>query len=146
MDCEKLIKYRKMQDLTQEKMAKRLGIAHSGYVRLENGYREPSLTVLRRISEITGYSVESLIYCDKDAEEPLPLEELEAYKAISFSLIKTLCVAPEARRLGRNERDINYITLKKLDRMLKSLSQKTKRDYHDAVMAEKKRRGLEIGI
>lgn len=137
-DFEKLKAYRKAKNLTQEKMAKMLGIAHSGYVCIENGYKEPSLSVLKKISEITGYSAESLIYRRDTDETLLQPEELEAYRALSFSLIKTLCVAPEARRLGRNERDINDMSLKKLRRMLKNVSAKAKKEYESAVSAERK--------
>ena len=133
MNCEMLKKYRESKNLTQEKMAKQLGIAHSGYVCVENGYKEPSLSVLKRMSEVTGFPISSLIYENGESEGLLPLEELRAYKAISFNLLKTLCVAPEGKRLGRNERDINDITLKKLRRMLESISGKEIREYEKAV-------------
>ncbi len=133
MNCEKLKKYREMKNLTQEKMASKLGIAHSGYVCVENGYKEPSLSVLKRISEVTGYPVEALIYENDDEKNPLPLDELDNYKAISFNLVKTLCVAPEAKRLGRNERDINELALKKLNYMIKSISGKAKKEYETAL-------------
>ena len=115
MNCEKLKQYREMKNLTQQKMARQIGIAHSGYVCVENGYKEPSLSVLKRISEVTGYSVQSLIYESEEDIRPQPLDELETYRAISFNLVKTLCVAPEAKKLGRNERDINELALKKLN-------------------------------
>ena len=133
MNCEKLKEYRSLKNLTQEKMARQLGIAHSGYVCVENGYKEPSLSVLKRISEVTGYSVESLIYDNEEDARPGPFEELETYKAISFNLVKTLCVAPEAKRLGRNERDINELSLKKLNYMIKSISGKAKKEYETAM-------------
>ena len=146
MNYEKLKRYREEKHLTQEKMARQLGIAHSGYVCVENGYKEPSLSVLKRISEITGYSLESLIYESEYEEKPLPTEELEAYKAISFSLIKKLCVAPEAKRLGRNEREIDDLTLKKMNYMLKSLGGKEKREYERAIRMKKERGGFDVGI
>ena len=146
MNCEKLKTYREMKNLTQEKMAKALGIAHSGYVCLENGYKEPSLAVLKRMSEVTGYPIESLIYRTDEEERAVPADELEAYKAISFSLVKTLCVAPEARRLGRTERDIDDLTLKKLALMLKSLSGKAKKEYERAVKMRKERGCFDVGI
>ena len=40
MNCEILKRYRESRNLTQEKMARQLGIAHSGYVCVENGYKE----------------------------------------------------------------------------------------------------------
>lgn len=133
MNCEKLRKYREMKNLTQQKMASKLGIAHSGYVCVENGYKEPSLSVLKRISEVTGYPIEALIYENDDEKSPLPLDELEIYRAISFNLVKTLCVAPEAKRLGRTDRDINELAFKKLNYMIKSMSGKVKKEYEAAL-------------
>ena len=89
--------------------------------------------MLKRISEVTGYPIHSLVYEDGECDYLLPLEELKAYKAISFNLLKTLCVAPEGKRLGRNERDINDMTLKKLRRMLEGISGKDIREYEKAV-------------
>lgn len=146
MNYQKLKKYREEKNLTQEKMARQLGIAHSGYVCVENGYKEPSLSVLKRMSEITGYSFDSLINETDVNETPMPSDELEAYKAISFNLVKTLCVAPEARRLGRSERDIDDLALKKLKLMLKSLSGKEKREYERAVNMRRERGGFDAGI
>lgn len=133
MNCEKLRKYREMKNLTQQKMASKLGIAHSGYVCVENGYKEPSLSVLKRISEVTGYPIEALVYENDDEKSPLPLDELEIYRAISFNLVKTLCVAPEAKRLGRTDRDINELAFKKLNYMIKSMSGKVKKEYEAAL-------------
>ena len=133
MNCEKLKQYREMKNLTQQKMARQIGIAHSGYVCVENGYKEPSLSVLKRISEVTGYSVQSLIYESEEDIRPQPLDELETYRAISFNLVKTLCVAPEAKKLGRNERDINELALKKLNYMIKSISGKARKEYEAAL-------------
>ena len=133
MNCEKLKKYREMKNLTQQRMAKQIGIAHSGYVCVENGYKEPSLSVLKRISEVTGYPIQSLIYESEEDVRPQPLDELETYRAISFNLVKTLCVAPEAKRLGRNERDINELALKKLNYMIRSISGKARKEYEAAL-------------
>ena len=133
MNCEKLKKYREMKNLTQQRMAKQIGIAHSGYVCVENGYKEPSLSVLKRISEVTGYPIQSLIYESDEDVRPQPLDELETYRAISFNLVKTLCVAPEAKRLGRNERDINELALKKLNYMIRSISGKARKEYEAAL-------------
>ena len=133
MNCEKLKQYREMKNLTQQKMARQIGIAHSGYVCVENGYKEPSLSVLKRISEVTGYSVQSLIYESEEDMRPQPLDELETYRAISFNLVKTLCVAPEAKKLGRNERDINELALKKLNYMIRSISGKARKEYEAAL-------------
>lgn len=133
MNCEKLRKYREMKNLTQQKMASKLGIAHSGYVCVENGYKEPSLSVLKRISEVTGYPIEALIYENDDEKDVFPLDELEIYRAISFNLVKTLCVAPEAKRLGRTDRDINELAFKKLNYMIKSMSGKVKKEYEAAL-------------
>ncbi len=133
MNCEKLRKYREMKNLTQQKMASKLGIAHSGYVCVENGYKEPSLSVLKRISEVTGYPIEALVYENEEEKIPLPFDELEIYRAISFNLVKTLCVAPEAKRLGRTDRDINELAFKKLNYMIKSMSGKAKKEYEAAL-------------
>ena len=114
-------------------MAKQIGIAHSGYVCVENGYKEPSLSVLKRISEVPGYPIQSLIYESDEDVRPQPLDELETYRAISFNLVKTLCVAPEAKRLGRNERDINELALKKLNYMIRSISGKARKEYEAAL-------------
>ena len=133
MNCEKLKQYREMKNLTQQKMARQIGIAHSGYVCVENGYKEPSLSVLKRISEVTGYPIQSLIYESEEDVRPQPLDELETYRAISFNLVKTLCVAPEAKKLGRNERDINELALKKLNYMIKSISGKARKEYEAAL-------------
>ncbi len=142
MNYQILKNYRESRNITQKIMAKKLGIAHSGYVCVENGYKEPSLAVIKRISELTGYSLESLIYNSDEKEKESPIDELLAYKAVSFNLVKTLCVAPEAKRLGRSEIDIDDIALKKLNKMISALNVKTKKEYETAVNMRKKGFGI----
>jgi transcriptional regulator with XRE-family HTH domain len=133
VNVNKLKEYRQINNLTQEQMAKRLGIAHSGYVCIEKGYREPSLSVLKRMAEITGYSAESLIYETEEDEKTAREDELNAYKLITFKLIKTHCVQPGASKLSKSESEINDIVLSKINYMLTNISGKMKKEYETAV-------------
>lgn len=49
---DKLIEFRKMHNLTQRQIAKKLGITHSGYSKYERGQREPGLEVLVKLAEL----------------------------------------------------------------------------------------------
>ncbi|KFZ26606.1 MAG: HTH-type transcriptional regulator ImmR [Candidatus Izimaplasma bacterium HR2] len=49
---ERLIEFRKMYNLTQRQIAKKLGITHSGYSKYERGLREPGLEVLVKLAEL----------------------------------------------------------------------------------------------
>lgn len=71
---EKLLKIRRLLDLTQEQLAERVShlpsAPHPGHIsRFEQGLREPNLIYLLEMSRLSGASLESLL----DDEQELDL-------------------------------------------------------------------------
>lgn len=58
---KKLIELRKQKKLTQEAVAKKLGIPRGTYSNYELGKREPDLETLKRIADFHGVSVDELL-------------------------------------------------------------------------------------
>lgn len=57
-----LIELRKKAGLTQEQMARLIGIDRGFYAHIEKGRRTPSLPVALRIAQILGRSVEEIFW------------------------------------------------------------------------------------
>ncbi|MBQ6296149.1 MAG: helix-turn-helix transcriptional regulator [Selenomonadaceae bacterium] len=67
---------RKAAGLTQAQLAEKTGITQSGYTRYERGINDPSISTLKKLSEILNVSLDWLIgtrYCGEPRED---LEEL----------------------------------------------------------------------
>lgn len=58
---KKLIELRKQKKLTQEAVAKKLGIPRGTYSNYELGKREPDLETLKRIADFHGVSIDELL-------------------------------------------------------------------------------------
>ena len=58
---ERLYNARIKQGLTQGEVAKLVPMTQSSYSRIENGFQEPNLTQLKRLSEVLNTSVDYLL-------------------------------------------------------------------------------------
>lgn len=61
---EKIRNIRELKNLTQEYMAKKLGITQAGYSKIETGTTKVSYSKLLEISEVLGVKVEELLAFD----------------------------------------------------------------------------------
>ena len=59
--CKRLIELRKQFNLTQQQVAKRLGITQPSYIRYELGNSEPTLENLVKLADIFDVSVDYLL-------------------------------------------------------------------------------------
>ncbi len=59
--------YRALHDLTQEKLAERLGVTRQTVISIENGRYDPSLTLAFRIARLFNTTIEDIF---SDAREP----------------------------------------------------------------------------
>lgn len=57
----RLIEQRKLERLTQQQMAEKLGITQPSYIRYENGSSQPSLETLVKIADIFDVSIDYLL-------------------------------------------------------------------------------------
>lgn len=66
MDYEKLgnniRNLRVKADMTQDDLAKRIGVCRSFVTYLEQGFRKPNTEMLLRISKVFGVTIDSLIH------------------------------------------------------------------------------------
>ena len=95
---KELIKHRKAMNLTQDQLGEKLGVSKMQIYRYENDYIQPSIDVLKRMADLFGVSVDSLIehqseivhtrdLSDKQIEllkESLTLNPSELDKVLSF--------------------------------------------------------------
>ncbi len=66
----KLIRLRKDRKLTQQQVAKKLGITRSFYGMIETGDRNPNLDLARRIAELFGTDIETIFF-DENCNDAL---------------------------------------------------------------------------
>lgn len=59
--CERLKKEREKRGLTQEEMAKAIGVGQTAYCYFENGMRVPSIAVLIQIADYCNVSIDYLV-------------------------------------------------------------------------------------
>ncbi|MBQ7467093.1 MAG: helix-turn-helix transcriptional regulator [Clostridia bacterium] len=59
--CEKLYELRKQSNLTQQQVAKKLGITQPSYIRYEIGNSEPTLENLVKLADLFDVSVDYLL-------------------------------------------------------------------------------------
>jgi transcriptional regulator with XRE-family HTH domain len=74
---EKLLKIRRLLDLTQEQLAERFShlpsAPHPGHIsRFEQGLREPNLIYLLEISRLSGISLECILDDAQEVPDRLP--------------------------------------------------------------------------
>ncbi len=65
-----LLTYRKNKGLSQKEVADYIGLSPSGYSRVESGERNPSVDILRKLSELYGVSVDAILGRSDDAADP----------------------------------------------------------------------------
>ena len=61
MFCENLKNARKFCEMTQKQVAEKLGVVESCYANWEQGRTEPSIEMLRKLSDILKISLDDLI-------------------------------------------------------------------------------------
>lgn len=59
---EAIKQVRKGKGIKQKTVAMEIGLDQSNYNKIENGKREPSVDVLKKISDILGVSIDDLLY------------------------------------------------------------------------------------
>lgn len=62
MNSEKLKKARKKMRLSQKDVAKKLGISRSMYTLIENGNRNPSIKVLKKMINVFGDQINDIFF------------------------------------------------------------------------------------
>ncbi len=84
--ANKLIKYRKNKQLTQQELAERAGAGISQMRRYEKGSSSPTLEVIRNLALTLGVSADDLIFDDKEriaSGKTLNQELLRQFEMIS---------------------------------------------------------------
>jgi len=59
--CDRLIEQRKLNKLTQRKVAESLGITQPSYIRYEKGDSEPTLENLVKLADLFDVSIDYLL-------------------------------------------------------------------------------------
>ena len=112
MDISKNIKkIRKEKGILQKEAAAAVGLNHSNYNKMENGHREPSVSVLKKLSDLLGVSVDYFF----DPNPKLPKEVKVADKAAGEQL----------RLISQLDKEDRDVIFKMIDTML------TKKKFKD---------------
>jgi len=61
--------YRAMHNLTQEELAKKLGVTRQTIIAIERGKYDPSLELAFKIARFFGVKIEDIFIYDESAEE-----------------------------------------------------------------------------
>jgi DNA-binding XRE family transcriptional regulator len=68
----KLVQFRKSLGLTQEKMAQKLGLSTSFYMKIEGGVRNPSFNFIQKFKKVFDVNINNIFFdeslhkeCDK---------------------------------------------------------------------------------
>lgn len=61
MDREKMVELRKAKGLTQEELARQIGVSESMVSFYENGLKEPTIAKLHQIAAVLGCQAKDLI-------------------------------------------------------------------------------------
>ncbi len=89
---ERLKHLRKSKNLTQENFAEIIGVSRTAVAKWENGYAEPTLQNIVRISEMFDISSDYLLgisVVHKDIFADLSVEATYALKKFIFEILKT---------------------------------------------------------
>jgi putative transcriptional regulator len=60
--------YRAMHDLTQEELAKKLGVSRQTIIAIERGKYDPSLKLAFKIAKLFGVKIEDIFIYDEDRD------------------------------------------------------------------------------
>lgn len=84
---------RKDKNLSLDEASNLLGVTKSALYHWEGGTREPCLSVLVKMSEIYGVTIDYLLYNDNPRQDPvyIPFSELSQYKEI---LLEPISIDP----------------------------------------------------
>lgn len=105
MDISKNIKkIRKEKGILQKEAAAAVGLNHSNYNKMENGHREPSVSVLKKLADLFGVPVDFFF----DPNPKLPKEVKIADKAANEQL----------RLITQLDKDDKEVIFKMIDKML----------------------------
>jgi transcriptional regulator with XRE-family HTH domain len=69
--ANKLVRLRKEKKLTQEGLAKKIGVSRPTIVNYENGRRKPDYEILQRIADVLEVSTDMLLGRDFNEEEEI---------------------------------------------------------------------------
>lgn len=108
---EKIKQLRKDKGLQQKAVATDVGLDQSNYNKVENGKREPSVEVLKKLSVILGVTVDELL--NLDDKQPTPIT------------VKDKTISEKIRLVEQLEEEDKNVIYKMLDTML------TKKKFQD---------------
>lgn len=99
----RLKELRKENALTQEHLAKKIGITRGAYANIENGRREPDLNTLTILSNLYGVSFDYLVG-RTDAKKESPSEDELSQLVLQDDVMKDIYdavvdLSPENRRI-----------------------------------------------
>ena len=109
---------RKERGLQQKEVAVEVGIDQSNYSKIENGRREPSVTVLKKLADLFGVSVDYII----EPNEDLPKEVIIEDKTINEKL----------RLISQLDEEDKNMVFRMIDKMLTT---KKFKEFFDKNMA-----------
>jgi len=101
MDMGKLINMlRKVNGLTQARLAKELGVTRAYLSQVENGHKEPSLVLLRKIAEFFEIPLAVLV-ADENETDPQMMNELK--RMLGEVLVIKLSMAEHRTKSGKKK-------------------------------------------
>jgi len=113
---EKMVYLRKRKHWSQQDLSDQVGVNITHLSRLENGKSQPSATLLRKIAQAFGVSMDYLM--DEDADEVTPVSIKNKSLANKLELLEQL--APEDQQTIINVIDSMLTKKKMLDLLLKT--------------------------
>lgn len=120
---ENLKEYRKKQKLTQEDLAKKIGVARSTLSYYEHGSIEPNIFVLITLSKLMNCSIDSLIGLSNEKIIPIPSTD-----------IKNNYDTKESEKTNEE----NNLEIQKIKQESKKILEKAKRSFSELEMAKKR--------
>ena len=77
--AQRLKAARKLQNITQEKMAELLGVTYNNYVRIENGNQNLTIYHLRNIAQILSITSDTILFGVLDKTKAIDFDKYVAY-------------------------------------------------------------------
>lgn len=120
---DQLTKLRKNNGLTQEALAKKLGIPRSTYSNYENGKREPDIETIRKIASFFGVSTDFLLGYTND---PHPKKASEMTEVEIEDFINNPKIRPKYKGRELTPQEIEKVS-KMLDVILERMDNEDKK-------------------